>query len=118
MKDAPNIRTAIPRHRVQIGEFQLTILGDIESNDPLPYRWIAAFVQSGESKPQLYVCSEKARRAEADRGAWRLRVVDPTISDVLDVGDQWGDLENFTAEAIRVGQKLLKLSDETPWVLS
>ena len=41
----PHIKTAIPRQRHQIGGFVATILDEIDSDDPVSYRYIMAVVE-------------------------------------------------------------------------
>jgi hypothetical protein len=106
----PVIRTAIPKRRYRVGDHNVTVLGEVESGDGVSYRWIMAFVQDGESRPGLFVCAEKNRPGSA--AAYRLRVVNAAMSEVLDEGAGWGDLDTFATEALRLGQNALGLGNE------
>lgn len=118
IENAPHIARAIPKARYQLGEFTVSILGEIESNDPLPYRFIAAFVEDGKTEPSLYICSQKARRAVAAQGSHSLRVINAALSEVVSTSDDWAQLAPFSAEALSAGAKLLRLTDQEPYRLS
>ena len=59
MSSSPKIQTAIPQRRYQYGDYGVTVLGEIESGDERDYQFVAAFVKDGESRPRLYVVSER-----------------------------------------------------------
>ncbi len=107
--DRPRITTAIPRRRYQIGDYVVTVLGDIESPDPATYRYILAAVKEGEGQPSLYVTAERRRRGEFD---YRLRLIMEGFSDVMAEADEYGDLDVFCDMAIGVLRKALRLTDE------
>jgi hypothetical protein len=112
MQDRPQIRTAIPKRRFQLGDYGATLLGEIESGEPRAYRYILAFVPMGRREPELYVCAEPLPAAEQADGAFRLRVVSEALSEVVDIDDRWGDLEAFAAQALRLGAQALGLQRE------
>ena len=112
MKERPEIRTAIPKHRYQIGDYAASVLGEIESGDGRVYRYILAFIAFGQKEPELYVCAEQTPPSERDAGAYRLRVVSEAISEVLDTDDRWGDLDAFSAQALKIGTQTLGLQRE------
>ncbi|OOZ38433.1 hypothetical protein BOW53_15570 [Solemya pervernicosa gill symbiont] len=112
---APNISTAIPQRRFQLGDYSAVVLGNIESNDPMPYRFILALVPEGAKKPVLYVISQKARRADAASGSHQLRIVSENLDESISVSDLWGDLDGFTTEAMLVTRKAMGLMDEQPY---
>lgn len=112
MQDRPLILTAIPKHRYQVGDYGATLLGEIESGDHRAYRYILAFVALGRKEPELYVWAEPTPAAERSAGAYRLRVVSEALSDVVDSGDRWADLEVFAAQALRLGAQALGLQRE------
>ncbi|MBK1720650.1 hypothetical protein [Thiocystis violacea] len=109
MQEPPVIKTAIPKHRYQIGGYAASLLGEIESGDGHVYRFILAFVPMGQSEPVLYVCSEPSPPAERANGAYQLRVVSELMSDVMDTGDAWGDLDGFADQALKLGTQILGL---------
>ena len=112
MHERPQIRTAIPKHRYQIGDYAASLLGEIESGDLRAYRYILAFVPLGQREPELYVCAEVVPPGESSAGALRLRVVSETLCEVLDTDDRWGDLETFAAQALKLGAQALGLQRE------
>lgn len=105
----PTINTAIPLRRYQYGEFIITVLGDIQSPDPVNYRYILAVAQEGNPQPGLFVSAERG----AD-GACDLRVSMADGSQVLDSSPAFCDLDLFVKEALQVISTLLNLSDEMP----
>jgi hypothetical protein len=118
MSDFPLIRTAIPRRRYQVGEFIVSLLGDIDSGDGVEYAHILAFVREGEAKPVFYVCAERNPPGERSEGSHRLRVVNSAMSEVLGHSDRWRDAEAFAEEALELGAQALGLGDETPYRLT
>lgn len=112
MNNRPVITTGIPKRRFQIGDFGATLLGEIESPDAARYRYILAFVRMGQREPELYVCAESAPPAERSEGAYRLRLVNDAMSEVLDSGDGWGDLDTFSEQALKLGMQALGLQSE------
>jgi hypothetical protein len=117
LSDFPKIATAIPQRRFQYGDYAVTVLGDIESADGRDYQFIAAFVREGESKPRLYVVSERTPVADRARGSHRLRVVNAAMDEVMDVDARWSRLSDFTDQALQSGAQLLGLEQETPFPL-
>ena len=111
MQERPVIKTAIPRRRYQIGRYTAALLGEIESGDGRLYRYILAFVSEGQTEPVLYLCCEPSPPAERADGAYRLRLVGERMSDVIDADDQWGDLDRFAEQALRLGIQVLGLPD-------
>jgi len=112
MQDRPIIKTAIPKRRYQIGDFGVSLLGEIESGDLRRYRYILAFVQTGQDQPSFYVCAEQHLPAAASQGRYGLRVVNEVMSEVLDASDAWGDLDAFTEQGLKLGAQALGLQQE------
>jgi hypothetical protein len=112
MADFPKITTAIPKKRLVIGEYVVTILGEIESPDFPGYFLIAAFVPEGKSEPVLFLCAEKTLPKERHEGQVRLRVVNQAMSEVLEIDDKWRDLATFSEQAIPIGAQLLGVQNE------
>jgi hypothetical protein len=112
MEQRPAIKTALPRHRYQIGDYGATVLGDIDSDDPHAYRWILALVPMGAQAPSLYVCCQRAAPERAASGAYDLRVVSEAITDVVDTADHWGDLDSFSEQALDLACQVLGLKQE------
>lgn len=109
MQDRPAIKTAIPKHRYQLSDYSATVLGDIETGDGRRYRWILALVPMGETQPSLYVCCEFGRSAE---GRYDIRVVNETMSEVVDSADHWSDLEAFSEMAVDLSKQVLGMQNE------
>ncbi len=114
----PSIRSALPLQRYQYGNFQVVLLGQIETSDPTQYQYLMAFVAEGQTQPTLYISAEKSRRSEAEQGSHRLRALMEGFDEVLEVGNQWRHVEPFVQAALKIGAQLLSLTDETPLKLS
>jgi hypothetical protein len=111
MSAFPVIRTAIPKRRYRVGDQNVTLLGEIDSGDGISYRWIMAFVQDGQARPGFYVCVEKNR--PGSDAAYRLRVVNAVMSEIVEQSDALGDLDAFADEGLRLGKSALGLTNET-----
>ena len=84
--DAPRIRTAIPKRRYQLGSFTCVVLGEIESNDNIDYRYILAMVEQGSQQPSFYVTAE--RNTGGKGGTFRLRIVAPWGEELIGSSDE------------------------------
>lgn len=111
---APQITTAIPKRRYQLGSYQAVLLGDIESPDPVRYRWILALVRTGESKPELFVTAEKNPRSRAAGGSHRMRVLGEQLDEQAGSSDAFAGLEEFASAALSEAATRLGLSGVTP----
>ena len=108
----PSISTAIPLRRYKLGEFTLTVLGDIESPDAVNYRYILAVIQGDDPKPGLYVTAEQGAGEDMV-----MRIMMRDGDEVIGFSDQWRDLDVFADESINIVSRVLSLSDETPYQL-
>ncbi|MGD2117770.1 MAG: hypothetical protein PVG66_05380 [Chromatiales bacterium] len=113
MSQFPVIKTAIPKKRYQIAEYAVTLLGEVDSGDNTNYQYIMAFVPDGAAQPVLYVCAEKVPPNQRHAGSHQVRVVNSAMSEVVDQGDQWRDLDVFAEQALQLGMQVLGLSGET-----
>ena len=114
MKEKPGIATAIPRRRYRLGEFTITVLGDIESTDGRAYRFIAAVIRGQDPEPGLYLTAEPGGDGQEELD---LRIIMRDGSEVLDRATSWSDLDTFVEEVIRIVSRVLQLTDETPYQL-
>lgn len=112
MQDRPIIKTAIPKRRYQIGDFGVSLLGEIESGDLRRYRYILAFVQTGQDQPSFYVCAEQQPPASAAQGSYALRVINEAMSEVVETSDAWGDIDAFAEQGLKLGAQVLGLQQE------
>jgi hypothetical protein len=112
MQDRPNIATAIPKRRYQCGDYSATVLGEVDSSDPRPYRYILAMVPMGERTPTLYVTCEATPPKESAQGNYRLRLINEAMSEVMDTADRWGDLDAFAEQALKLAGQALGLQRE------
>ena len=110
----PDIKTAIPRRRYQIGDFVATILAEVESHDPIKYCYIMALVQDGKNEPSLYVTAETNPPNRRNQGRYLVRVILGNDSKVMESADKWGDIEKFSNFALGIAAKLYQLMDEEP----
>ena len=117
MPEFPKITTAIPKQRYSFGEYSITVLGSVESPDPVTYQYIMAFVEDGKSQPSLYMTCEKARPNKAMDGKFMLRVINSALAEVLIQNDELGNLDEFVCEALEAGRQVLGLTDVQPYQL-
>ena len=110
--EAPRIKTAIPKRRYQVGTFSAIVLGEVESADAASYRYVLAMVEEGKSAPSLYVTAERSSPNEASNGAYRLRLMGLTGTEVLGHSDRWQDLDSFLSDAFTIAVSRLGLTDE------
>lgn len=110
----PKIHRAIPLRRYEIDDFSVVVLGEIESPDPVEYKFIVAFVQMGESHPTMYITSEENPPGERQHGRYRVRVIMSGEEREMGSDDFPGDLEQFTDYAIQLASRLLQLTEEQP----
>ncbi len=118
MSNFPKIQRAIPKRRYKVGDYGVTVLGEVETGDTAEYLYLLAFVREGESQPSVFVCSERCPPGQRDGGSHRLRVINSAMSEVMDSDDRWRDLETFVDEGLKLGMQLLGLTQETPFRLS
>lgn len=111
---APIIQTAIPKQRYQLGPYQAVLLGDIESPDPVRYRFILALVHEGETQPSVFVTCEKNTRAQAQAGSHRICLISNQANEVLGSSDDYKEADNFAIEALAAAIRVLGLSGITP----
>lgn len=108
----PGIQTAIPRRRYRLGEFTVTVLGEVESSDGIDYRYIAAVIQGQNPEPGIYLSAER----EAGAG-YAMRLIMHDGAEVIGASEQWGELDAFVDAALDVVSRVLSLGDETPYRL-
>lgn len=106
----PRINTAIPKRRYQLGDFAITVLGEVESGDGNDYRYLFAMVQDGKSEPCLYVAALQVPGSEE----LTLRLIAPNMERDLNTSAAWRDLDHFCEQGISVAQQILGLKDEHP----
>jgi hypothetical protein len=107
----PHIKTAVPKRRYQYGEFMVTVLGEVESDDPVEYRWIFAVATETNPQPNLFLTAE--REGLGDR-EYTLRVSMADGEQVLGRSERWRDLDAFVEGAMEIIGRMLELGDETP----
>jgi hypothetical protein len=110
----PTIRTAVPQRRYRLGEYDVTLLGDVDSGDGIDYQYIMAFVAEGAARPSLFVCSERNPPGERAQGSHRIRVASEGLSEEMGADDRWRNLDMFADEALRIGTQILALGSEQP----
>ena len=118
MSTFPKIRTAIPQRRYRYGDYLVTVLGEIDSDDGRDYRFVTAFVKEGEAQPQLFVVSERLPPGERAGGSHALRVINSSMDEVMDVDNRWQHLNACADQALELGSQLLGLEQEVPYQLA
>jgi len=110
--EAPNIQTAVPQRRYQIGRYHAVVLGEIDSGAEVSYRYILALVREGEVKPCFYVTAEKNPRGRTQEGAYRLRIFSENFTEDMGSSDRWGEIELFVTDALTLAANTLGLAQE------
>lgn len=113
----PGIVTAIPRRRYKYGEFTVTILADIASNDNRNYRYIMAVIKGSDPEPGIYITAEQDSTAGKTGRDYNMRIVMRDGDEVIGTSDAWHDIDAFSNEALGIVGQLLNLSDEEPYKL-
>jgi len=108
----PGIVTAIPVRRYSFGEFTLTVLGEVESSDGIRYAYVMAVIKGQDPEPGIYITAEQAAGSGYD-----MRIIMRDGAEIIGNSEQWGSLEVFVAEAVRIVSQVLGLSDEVPYQL-
>lgn len=116
--DKPKIVTAIPQRRYKLGNFIVTVLGEIESADGIDYRYIAAVASEGEPAPGLYITAERAAPGPDRKRAPAMKIIMRDGAQVLGSSDRWNQLELFVTDALEIIGRVLDLQDEEPYPLS
>ena len=111
--EKPQIKTAIPKQRYQIGPFTAIVLGDIDSSDGLDYQYILAMVEEGRDRPGFYVTAERVQGEDAARGRYRMRILAAWGTEVLGQSDRWQTLDGFIDDAFSIAVAKLALTDES-----
>ena len=112
----PGIMTAIPRRRYSYGEFTVVVLGDVESNDGIDYRYIMAVVKGEDTEPGLYVTAEKTG-GRSQHSDYTMRILMRDGAEVIATSPAWGELEAFVKEGLEIVGDVLDLPDEVPYQL-
>jgi len=113
MQNKPRFHTALPKRRLQIGEFTLILLGDIESSDGIAYRYILAVMQQGDPEPGIYLTCEPQPGNQ-----YAMRLIMRDGAEILASSDDWNDADVFMEAALETVKKLLNLGDEQAFDLS
>ena len=112
----PDIKTAIPKHRYQIGEFSAILLSDIESAGAADYLYVFAVMRDGDHEPGLYLTAEK--NMEGPQVTHIMRLIMHDGETVLGSSDRWKNMDAFVSDAINTTVKLLGLADEQAYQIS
>ena len=112
MLNKPSILTAVPQRRYKYGEFTVVVLGEIETQDAINYRYILAVVRDGNPEPGIYLTCESGRN-----GQQQIRLVMRDGAEVIAEDPAYADIEAFCEAGLDVLRQLLNLGDEEPYRL-
>jgi hypothetical protein len=107
----PDIQTAVPARRYAIGDFTATLLGEIQSRDPVQYHYILALIPDRSAEPILYVTAEALPPDLGGPGVVA-RVIAETGERVLGPNPRWRDADAFVDDALEMVRKVLGLAGE------
>ncbi|MEM8843544.1 MAG: hypothetical protein AAGB35_00700 [Pseudomonadota bacterium] len=112
----PHIQSAFPKQRYQFGEFSITLLADVQSNDPIDYLYIIAVMREGNTEPEVYITCEMTSSKDA-KPAYRVRVLSDQQEHVISTDSQWGNEKAFCEFALEGIKQMFELTDEEPKAL-
>lgn len=112
----PTIQSAIPKRRYKYGEFVITLLSDIESQDTNSYLYIAAVLREGSSQPEVYITCESV--TSDGKKSYIVKVNTKDNEHIINQDTQWRHEEKFCTYALQGIQQMFELNDETPVLLS
>ncbi len=108
----PSIITAIPKRRYQYGEFTITLLTEITSDDPAPYLYIAAVLRDGKQSPEVYITCESI--SASNHTECRVRVLSEQQEHIISESFHGQNEQAFCDFALQGIKQMFELSDETP----
>ena len=108
----PHIQSAIPKKRYQYGEFTITLLTDIQSNDTPNYLYLMAAVREGSPQPEVYITCESVIQDETK--TYQVRVLSDKQEHIISTKQQWGNEKAFCEYALEGISQMFELSDEQP----
>lgn len=115
----PHIQSALPRRRYQFGEFSITLLTDIQSDEPVDYKYILAAMREGGTQPEVYITCEAIRREdEKEKQTYRIRVLTDQQEHIISTDTQWQNESAFCEFALDGIKQMFELSDEEATLLS
>ena len=112
----PVIKTAFPKRRYKYGEYTVTLLTDITSDDEMAYLYLAAVVKDGYSQPEVYITCESIS-AETP-AQFRIRVLTDNEEHIIGEGPEWKQEQAFCDYALQGIQQMFGLDDEQPMQLT
>ena len=112
----PKIQSAIPKRRYQFGEFIVTLLGEISSNEDHTYLYIAAVLREGNTTPEVYITCEPNKTN--DTANYRIRVLSEHEEHIISEDSQWKNEQRFCDFALQGIKQMFELTDEDPILLS
>lgn len=108
----PHIQSAIPKKRYQYGEFTITLLTDIQSEDSPDYLYLMAAVREGNAQPEVYITCETIMQDGAR--TYQVRVLSDQQEHIISTQLQWGNEKAFCEFALEGISQMFELSDEQP----
>lgn len=109
----PRIQSAIPKQRFKYGEFIVTLLTDVVSQDTVHYLYLVAVLSEGKTDPQVYISYE-----QTDRNSFQTRVISQQDEHIINTQSEPMNESAFCDLALSGIEQMFGLTDETPVVLS
>lgn len=111
----PAIKSAIPKKRYRFGEYQVTALHQVESEDSVTYLYIVAVMLENDPEPGLFITAEKDTSNDKQT-LIRLKMRDG--EQLIDTNEKYKNFDEFMSYALQVISKILNLEDETPYIIN
>ena len=112
----PTIQSAIPKRRYKFGEFIITILSDIETQNAESYLYVAAVLRDGSTQPEVYITCEPS--TSENKNSYLVKVLSKDGEHIISEDKQWKQEQKFCEYALEGIQQMFELTDEIPALLS
>ena len=99
----PNIKSAKILERIHLGNYNLVLLGDIESIGYIHYKYILVVFKANEQTPIYFVSSEEnAFSKELGGGTHFLCAFEGDTHKNYGCSNEWADYEKFADRALQM----------------
>jgi hypothetical protein len=100
---SPQVKSARPRRRYRLGNYQARLLDQVEAIGPIRYLYLLVLLAEGDPQPRLFVASEESDMPPSlGPQPPFLGIFDPTGHYNLGSSSEWADFETFAARALAI----------------
>ncbi len=98
----PELGTAVPKRRYQIGSDMAVLLGDIESKGDVHYRYVLALLRAGQPEPTFYVTAERGAKEPAGVPLDLCIYTAEGGREQIDASKEWRKIDHFADRALEL----------------